>query len=141
MPFRRRTGFVIVPVAIILSFSSFRSASQPQFPIEPGQLASSHQPVRPLSFAGDIGRILTKYGCNGSDCHGSVKGKGGFKLSLNALDPREDYRWIVEGGIYQVLSPESGGPKEPRINLEEPEKSLLLFKPTFAIPHEGGEAL
>ena len=94
---------------------------------------------RPFSFARDIGGIFTKKGCNSSDCHGSVKGKGGLKLSLDALYPREDFRWIVEGGIYQVLTPESAGPKEPRINLEEPEKSLLLHKATFSVPHGGGK--
>ena len=97
------------------------------------------QESRPFSFAREIGGIFTKRGCNTNDCHGSVKGKGGFKLSANALYPREDYQWIVEGGTYQVLSAESAGPKTPRINLKEPEKSLLLLKPTFAVPHGGGE--
>ncbi len=94
---------------------------------------------RPFSFARDIGGIFTKRGCNSNDCHGSVKGKGGFKLSANALYPRDDYQWIVEGGTYQVLSAESAGAQTSRINLEEPEKSLLLLKPTFAVPHGGGE--
>ena len=93
---------------------------------------------RPFSFARDIGGIFTKHGCNSSDCHGSVKGKGGFKLSMNALYPRDDYQWIVEGGTYQVLSAEAAGEKIPRIDLEEPEKSLLLLKPTFGVPHGGG---
>src|SRR5690242_6575918 len=31
---------------------------------------------RPFSFARDIGGILTRRGCNNSDCHGGVKGKG-----------------------------------------------------------------
>src|SRR5262249_34816948 len=83
--------------------------------------------------------IFTKRGCNSSDCHGSVKGKGGFKLSANALYPREDYKWIVEGGVYQVLSPESGGPKVARVNLKEPEQSSLLQKPTMVVTHGGGQ--
>src|SRR5262245_42274967 len=58
----------------------------------------------PFSFARDIGGILSQRGCNATDCHGSVKGQKGFKLSLNALYPREDYTWIVEGGVYQVLT-------------------------------------
>ena len=58
---------------------------------------------------------------------------------MNALYPRDDYRWIVEGGAYQVLSTESGGPKVPRIDLEEPEKSLLLLKATFSASHGGGQ--
>ena len=94
---------------------------------------------RPFSFGRDIGSILTKRGCNTNDCHGSVKGKGGFKLSANALYPREDYRWIVEGGTYQVLSPESKGPKKPRIDLEKPDQSMLLLKPTMGIGHGGGQ--
>ena len=95
--------------------------------------------IRPFSFAQDIGGIFTKQGCNSGDCHGGVKGKGGFKLSLNALYPKDDYKWIVEGGVYQVLTAESGGPKEPRINRKEPEKSVLLLKPTFSVPHGGGQ--
>ena len=94
---------------------------------------------RPFSFARDVGRILTKRGCNGSECHGGVKGQAGFKLSVNALYPREDYKWIVEGGTFQVLSAKSGGPENPRVNLKEAEKSLLLLKATFAIPHGGGQ--
>ena len=94
---------------------------------------------RPFSFGRDIGGIFTKHGCNTSDCHGGVKGKGGLKLSKNALYPQDDYRWIVEGGVFQVLSAESGGEKVPRINREEPEKSLLLQKATFNVPHGGGQ--
>jgi Bacterial Ig-like domain (group 2) len=95
----------------------------------------------PFSFARDIGGILTKKGCNSSDCHGSVKGKGGFKLSMNALYPREDYKWIVEGGAYQVLTTEVAGQRIPRVSLTEPEKSLLLQKPSFAVAHGGGQLM
>ena len=92
----------------------------------------------PLSFERAVSPVLTKSGCNGSGCHGGVKGRGGFKLSLNSLNPREDYDWIVRGGVYHVLSPEAGEPLVPRIDLAEPAESLLLKKPTFAIPHGGG---
>ena len=92
----------------------------------------------PLSFERAVSPVLTKTGCNGSGCHGGVKGRGGFKLSLNSLNPREDYDWIVRGGVYHVLSPEAGEPLVPRIDLADPAESLLLKKPTFAIPHGGG---
>ena len=95
--------------------------------------------TRSFSFARDIGGILTKKGCNTSSCHGGVKGQGGFKLSLNALYPREDYKWIVEGGTYQVLTDEVAGERNPRVDLEEPEQSLLLQKPTMQVPHGGGQ--
>ena len=98
------------------------------------------QQARPFSFARDIGGIFTKRGCNDSSCHGGVKGKGGFKLSLNAVYPRDDYQWIVEGGTYQVLTTETGK-KVPRINLKEPEKSLLLTKATMSVSHGGGQPL
>jgi hypothetical protein len=92
---------------------------------------------RPFSFGQDIGAILTKNGCNDSLCHGGVKGKGGLKLSQSALYARDDYKWIVQGGTYHVLTTDEGA-KVPRINLKEPEKSLLLLKPTMSVAHGGG---
>ncbi len=92
-----------------------------------------------FSFARDIGRILTQRGCNATTCHGSVKGQKGFKLSLGALYPREDYDWIVEGGIYEVLTAEQTKPRKPRIDRQKPEASLLLLKATGADSHGGGE--
>ena len=96
---------------------------------------------RPFRFDRDIASILTKRGCNASECHGSVKGKGGLKLSLDALYPEEDHEWIVKGGIYQVLVMESGGPRVPRVNPERPEESLLLQKAAMQVIHGGGERL
>ena len=93
---------------------------------------------RPFSFARDLVGIFTRRGCNGSGCHGGVKGQAGFKLSDNGVHPRDDYSWIVEGGVFQVLTDESEGPKTPRINLETPEASLLLQKAVMAVPHGGG---
>ncbi len=94
---------------------------------------------RPFSFARVVGGVLTKKGCNNSDCHGGVKGQGGLKLSVNGTQPRDDYHYIVKGGVFQVLSTESGGPVVPRVDTKEPEKSLLLRKPTMEAPHGGGQ--
>ena len=96
---------------------------------------------RPLSFALDLEGIFTRKGCNDSHCHGSVKGRGGFKLSSQAGNPREDHRWIVRGGTFQIYSQESAGPETPRIRTEKPEESLLLMKPTLQVPHGGGRRL
>ena len=95
----------------------------------------------PLSFEHSITPILTKNGCNGSNCHGGVKGRGGFKLSIYALNPAEDYRWIAKGGVFDVLVLDTGEPKIPRVDLAEPGQSLLLKKPTQRVPHGGGHII
>ena len=35
-----------------------------------------------ISFQKDIVPLLTKSGCANSNCHGSIRGQAGFKLSL-----------------------------------------------------------
>ena len=99
------------------------------------------QVARPFSFPRDIGGILTKRGCNQSACHGSPKGRGGLKLSANALYPKDDHEWITKGGVYQVLTAEVKGERIPRVDIKNPEASLLLTKPTMIVPHGGGKRL
>ena len=93
---------------------------------------------RAFSFPRDIGSLLTKQGCNNTACHGAVPGQGGFKLSTNATYPRDDYKWIVEGGKFEVLTAELEEPAKPRVNLKDPAKSLILLKATLQEPHGGG---
>lgn len=81
---------------------------------------------RPVSFLGDIAPILTERGCTGSNCHGSVRGKAGFKLSLFGGKPSQDYEAIVKANDGR------------RLNLAKPAESLLLTKPTMRVPHGGG---
>jgi mono/diheme cytochrome c family protein len=99
----------------------------------------SHQ--RPFNFQREIQGVLTRRGCNASSCHGGVKGRGGFKLALNAIYPDEDYEWIIKGGGFQVLTDEIKGEQVPRISLAEPEQSLILLKPSLQVDHEGGMRL
>ena len=82
-----------------------------------------------LSFVKDIVPIFTKSGCANSNCHGSIRGQAGFKLSLFGYEPDLDYDAIVKA--------QDGR----RINRTDPAKSLILMKPTFSIPHGGGRAL
>ena len=82
-----------------------------------------------VNFARDVMSILTTKGCNGSACHGSPPGQNGFKLSLYGSDPEADRRMIVEGHDGR------------RVNLEDPEKSLIVQKPTFQIAHGGGQLM
>ena len=78
-------------------------------------------------FVRDIAPILDKKGCSTAACHGKFGGRGGFQVSLLTLSPADDYAPIVLGG------------RGRRINLVEPEKSLLLLKATGKIGHGGGE--
>ncbi len=95
--------------------------------------------VRELSFTRDVVEVLTKHGCNSAACHGGVKGRGGFKLSANALFPKDDYEWITKGGTYQVLTNEVKGERVPRIDVKNPEKSMLVAKASMTAPHGGGK--
>jgi hypothetical protein len=78
-------------------------------------------------FTTHIVPILTKAGCNGSNCHGSPVGKAGFKLSLFGYEPESDYNAIVKDQSSR------------RVNLKHPAQSLVLRKPTMTEPHGGGK--
>ena len=78
-----------------------------------------------VDFVNDVMPVLTKVGCNAGACHGSAAGRGNFKLSLYGGNPQADYEAIVR---------EISG---RRINLQKPEESLIILKPTFAIDHGG----
>ena len=81
---------------------------------------------RPTSFRNDVQSILARQGCNMGACHGALAGKGGFKLSLRGYDCDADFH---------VIARELRG---RRIEIAAPGKSLLLAKPTGALPHKGG---
>lgn len=81
---------------------------------------------RPISFVRDVMPILSKSGCNTGACHGTPKGKNGFKLSLRGYDPEWDHEQLVTD-----LS-------SRRFNRSRPADSLLLLKPTASVPHVGG---
>ena len=49
-----------------------------------------------LSFINDIVPIFTRADCANSNCHGSVRGQKGFKLSLFGSDPELDYDAITQ---------------------------------------------
>src|SRR5262245_26777539 len=51
--------------------------------------------VPPVRFVRDVEPILSKAGCNAGTCHGSAKGKNGFKLSLRGYDPDFDYQALI----------------------------------------------
>ena len=82
-----------------------------------------------IEFAEQVLPILYKAGCNGGACHASQHGKGGFTLSVMGFDPPADRNAIVRDRMQR------------RVNLLNPADSLVLKKPTMAVPHGGGRRL
>jgi hypothetical protein len=82
--------------------------------------------LRRVNFERHVASLLGKLGCSAGTCHGSFQGKGGLALSLFGYAPEKDYQALVRDGLGR------------RVNLLDPERSLLLLKPTAQIPHGGG---
>lgn len=97
-----------------------------------GQSASIGVTVRNLEsgksweFRNHVQSVLSKTGCNMGACHGATAGKNGFKLSLRGYDPETDFFVITRQARGRRVVP------------SDPGRSLLLTKPTGAIPHKGG---
>jgi WD40 repeat protein len=85
----------------------------------------------PLSvdYVKDVTPVLSKLGCNQGTCHGSAQGKAGFKLSLRGYDPIFDVRALTDDHASR------------RVNLASAADSLMLDKPTAAVPHVGGQLM
>ena len=78
------------------------------------------------SFRNHVQPVLSKSGCNMGSCHGALAGKGGFKLSLRGYDPDADFRTLTRQARGRRIVP------------SDPGRSLMLTKPSGAIPHKGG---
>lgn len=83
----------------------------------------------PVSFKRDVMPVFMRANCNSGSCHGAASGKDGFMLSLFGYDPEGDYYRIMEEYVGR------------RVNIAEPEKSLLLQKAIGAVAHTGGECV
>ena len=79
-----------------------------------------------VDFRNDLIPMFTKQGCNAGACHGAAIGRGGFKLSLYGGDPHSDYDAIVRHL------------KGRRVNLAQPDESLIFLKPAEYLEHGGG---
>jgi hypothetical protein len=80
-----------------------------------------------ISFTHDVVPVLTKAGCNAGACHAKAGGgQNGFQLSLLGFEPGEDYEHIVRDN------------RGRRVSFGNPDRSLLLLKPSGQAPHGGG---
>ena len=50
---------------------------------------------RAFNFENDISPLLTRHGCNASQCHGKAEGQNGFKLSVFGYDALADFRALT----------------------------------------------
>ena len=80
-------------------------------------------------FANHIEPILARNGCNMGACHGALAGKGGFRLSLRGYDPPSDHFNLVKQDNAR------------RVELAQPESSLVLLKASGVVSHKGGVRL
>ena len=85
------------------------------------------QKDRPVSFKLDVMPVFMRSGCNVGGCHGSARGKDGFRISLFGFDPDGDYIRITR---------EMPG---RRVNLAVPEESTILEKSLGKVPHSGNQ--
>ena len=118
-----RTFFRLSLMAVALSAGVF--ASDAPVPAPAPAVAGENVP----SFRRDVMPVFFRAGCNSGGCHGSARGKDGFRLSLFGYDPSGDY--------FRITQQMAGR----RINLSVPEESLILMKSTGKVPHTGGESL
>ncbi|WP_435017418.1 DUF1549 domain-containing protein [Tundrisphaera sp. TA3] len=82
--------------------------------------------ARKVDYLHDVIPVLSRLGCNAGTCHGSAQGKNGFKMSLRGYDPIFDIRALTDDHASR------------RVNTAAPDSSLMLLKPTGAVPHVGG---
>jgi hypothetical protein len=107
----RMSSRLVLAAICLLACAPFTVAAEP--------------PSAPL-FGRQVVAVLDRLGCNSGSCHGSFRGQNGFRLSLFGSEPAVDY---------QNIAPDAFG---RRINFIDPDRSLLLLKPTNQTPHQGG---
>ena len=79
------------------------------------------------SFRNHVQPVLAKAGCSAGACHGAAAGQNGFRLSLRGFDDEGDYLSLTRRAMGRRIVP------------EDPGRSLMLTKPTGAVPHKGGK--
>jgi hypothetical protein len=87
---------------------------------------SMNQPFE-WSFRNHVQPVLAKMGCSAGACHGAASGQNGFKLSLRGYDNEGDFLALTHQALGRRVIP------------SDPGRSLMLLKPTAAVPHKGGK--
>jgi hypothetical protein len=93
-----------------------------------GDLQKAESP----SFRRHVIPMMARVGCSSRECHGSFQGRGGFQLSLFGSDWDHDHVQITQT---------KGGADLIRVDMNDPEQSLILLKPTAQVDHKGKERI
>ena len=118
--------FTVLPVADGTTEMTVTAAGQTlKVPVKVVQATTD----RPISFKRDVMPVFMRAGCNVGGCHGSARGKDGFRLSLFGFDP--------DGDHYRLTRELNGR----RINLALPAESLMIEKACGKVPHTGGQRI
>ncbi len=80
-----------------------------------------------VDFDRHVSSLFGRLGCSAGACHGSFQGRGGLNLSLFGHDPARDYAMLTRSDFGR------------RVDVINPDQSLVLLKPTGQVPHEGGQ--
>jgi hypothetical protein len=120
------TGGVAMPVANGAARITVRAGdAQAETTVRVDGMDAPHE----WTLRNDVLPVFAKAGCNSGACHGALAGKGGLKLSLRGYDPLADHLAITRQA------------RGRRVELADPGRSLILAKPTGALPHKGGVRL
>lgn len=102
------------------------ASKPPTAPERFGIIQTAEEP----SFRRHVLPLMSRTGCSGRECHGSFSGQGGFQLSLFGYSFDKDHLEITADSKDNI-----------RVDLENPEKSLVLLKPTMQEKHKGKERI
>jgi hypothetical protein len=80
-----------------------------------------------VDFERHVAPLLGKAGCSTGACHGSFQGRGGLRLSLFGHEPEKDFLALTRGGMGR------------RVDVADPDRSLVLLKASGRVPHGGGK--
>ena len=116
---RLRLGIGLVASLALLSFAGFARADVVRLP--------GGAELKEVDFERHVAGLLGRMGCNAGACHGSFQGKGGLYLSLFGYSPEKDYMAFTRDGMGR------------RVNVVNPDQSLMLLKATAQVPHGGGK--
>jgi len=125
----KRLPCVFVLALALLSSSALPATAKESLPT-PSQRYARADTTEAVSFRRHVIPLFSRAGCSGRECHGAFSGQGGFTLSLFGYDFAKDHKEIVadeEDGL--------------RVDLEKPEQSLILLKPTMQERHKGKERI